>query len=55
VLYILRINGIKIRFTKREVMNGIQDICFAFPVIPQKAIYLRIQADTDGRTVLEID
>jgi hypothetical protein len=36
-------------------MNGIQDICFALTVIPQKAIYLRIQADTDGRTVFKID
>jgi hypothetical protein len=40
MMYVLRIGGIEIAFTKRKVMYSVEDIGFTGAVIPYKAIYL---------------
>ena len=54
MLNILGINQVEIAFTKGKVMNGIEKVCFARTVIPNKTIDLIRKQQCGITVILEI-
>lgn len=55
VFYVLGGHGIKVAFSKGKMVNGIQNIGFAYPIVAHKTIYFGIEIEIFGCKVFIIN
>ena len=55
VFYVLRRDGIKVALAKAQVVNGVQNISLAHPVIAHQTVDYRVEFQGLGIEILVID